>query len=110
MSIPFQYKVVLYLPPFGRNSNANLWPPYSTPFFGGGEDRVDLGGGENCTNINLVPMFLFDFYTHYGHILHRLVIIHNAEDRQSDRTMAIGRLRYSIGGLKMKRPKILIAH
>ena len=28
------------------------------------------------------PTFLFDFYTHYRLVLHRLVTIHNATDRR----------------------------
>ena len=43
-------------------------------------------------------------YTRYRPVLHRLVPIHNAADRQTDRqidrAMAIGRLCYSIGDLK----------
>ena len=39
-----QYKVLLYLQPFGRNYfNVKLWPPNSTPYSGGGV-KVDLGG------------------------------------------------------------------
>ena len=59
-------------------------PPQFAPPFGG------LGwpwGVENGTNRNLVPTFLFDFYTHYRPILHRLVTIHNAaDDRQTERS------------------------
>ena len=38
LTIPntFQYKLVLYLPPFGRNSNVKFWSPNSNPArFGG---------------------------------------------------------------------------
>ena len=43
---------------------------------------------------------LLNIDTHYRPILHRLAIIHNAADRQTDRAMANGRLCYRIGGLK----------
>ena len=48
------------------------------------------------------PTFLFDFYTHYGSILHRFVTIHNATDRQTEDTIGTGCPCYSIGGLKTK--------
>ena len=51
----------------------------------------------NGTNRNVVPTFLFEFYTHYRPILHRLATMHNA----ADRAMEIGCLCYSIGGLKL---------
>ena len=50
--------------------------------------------------------FLFDLYTHYTLSLHRLAAIHNAPDIQTDRVTAIGRLRYSIGGLKTYKENI----
>ena len=37
-------------------------------------------GVENSTNRNVVP----DCYTYHRHILHRLAIIHNEADQQSD--------------------------
>ena len=39
---------------------------------------------ENGTNQNVVPTFQFHFYAYYRPILHRLVTIHNAADKQSD--------------------------
>ena len=78
-------------------------PPIRPPIWGA---MVDLGV-ENGTNLNLVPRFIFDFYTYYRHILHRLATIHNAADSQTDRqttdrAMGKGRLWYSIGGPKIK--------
>ena len=70
-------------------------PPKSTPVW---RFSVDLWG-RNGTNQNIVPTSLFDFYTHHKPILHRLVTIHNAADRQSG-ARAMGRLCYGIGGLK----------
>ena len=57
-----QHKVLLYLLPFGQNSNVKLWPLNSTPQFSG------LGWawrGENGTNRNVDPTLQFDFYTRY---------------------------------------------
>ena len=68
----FQYIVLLYLPPFGCNSNIKLWP-------------LTQLGGQCGPRRHLVPTFLFDFCTHYRPILHRLAIMRNAGDRQSDR-------------------------
>ena len=66
-------------------------------------------GVEIGANQNVVPTFLFDFYTHYRPILRRLATIHNAADRRqttdTDTALAIGRLCYSVGGLK-SGPKI----
>ena len=53
------------------------------------------------TNQNLVPAFLFDLYIHYRSILRRLVTIHNAADRQTDRAMVIGHLWHGIDDLKI---------
>ena len=39
--IASQYKVLLYLPLFGRNSNVKLWPSIFDPYMG---VKVDLGG------------------------------------------------------------------
>ena len=75
------YKILLYLPPFGGNSNVKLWSQFAaSPVLG---LRVDLGV-ENGTNRNVVLTFLFDFCTHYWSILDRLATIHNATDGQSD--------------------------
>ena len=52
-------------------------------------------GVKNGANRNVVHTLLFDVYTHYRPILHRLATIHNAVDRQIE----VGRLCYSIGGL-----------
>ena len=58
------YQVLLYLPPFGRNSDGFCWDcPHST-------------------NRNDDPKFLFICYTHHRPILHRLTTIHDAADRQ----------------------------
>ena len=35
LPITSQYKVLLYLPPFDRNSNVKFWPPIRPPHFGG---------------------------------------------------------------------------
>ena len=92
----YHFKVFLYLLPFGRNSNIKFWPPpqFDTHLW----VRMDLGV-ENGTNRNIVPTFLFEFYTHRGSILHRLATIHNAADRQpTDRAMGKDRRCY-------RRPK-----
>ena len=80
----YQYQVVLYLPPFSRNSNVKFCPtpPIRPPRLG---VRVDLGG-RNFTNRNVVPTFVFEFYTDYRHILHRLVAIHYVTGRQTERS------------------------
>ena len=71
-------------------------PQIRPPFGGlGWTQEVDNG-----TNRHLVPTFLFDLYTHYRPVLHRVATLHNAADRQTDRSLAIGRLCYSIDGLK----------
>ena len=54
-----QYKVLLYLPQFGWNSNVKFRPP---PLVGGG-GWINLQG-ENGINRNLNPTFLFEFYAH----------------------------------------------
>ena len=43
---------------------------------------ADRGSKMECTNWNVNPTFVFDFYTHIMSILHRLATIHNAADRQ----------------------------
>ena len=55
------YKVLLYLPPFGRNSNVRFWPTIRPPIWG----VRGTWGVENGTNRNLVPTFIIDFYTYY---------------------------------------------
>ena len=58
-------------------------------------------GVANGTNGN-VPTYLFDIYTHYMPLLHRVATIHNEADRQTadrQRAIGIGRLWYGIGGL-----------
>ena len=91
-----QYKVLLYLPPFGPN--VKLWPQFRPPFGGWGQVGCR---GRKWYYLNVVVTFLFDFYRRP--IFHRLAIIHNAADRQTDIAMAIGRLNYSIGGLKLHK-------
>ena len=55
-------------------------------------------------NRNVVPAFLFDFYTHHRPTLHCSATIHNAADRQTTHSaIAVGRQSYSIGGLKRKK-------
>ena len=62
-----EYEALLYLSPFGRNSNVKLCPPIRPlPPFG----RLRTTSFENSTNRNVVPTFLFDFYFHYRPILH----------------------------------------
>ena len=69
LPITSKYKVLPYLPSFGRNSNVKLCPPPQIdPPFG---VRVDLRGRKKI-NRYAVYTFLFDFYTHYNPILHRL--------------------------------------
>ena len=69
---------MLYLASFDRNSNAKLWPPSSTPApqFGG------YGGPRESkiAPIKIFPTFIFDFYTPYRPISHRLATIHNEVD------------------------------
>ena len=69
---------------------------------------------ENGTNLNLVPTFLFDFYTDYIYIqAYPALLGHNTQradrqtDRQTEKAIGIGRLCYSIGGLKIA---ITISH
>ena len=52
---------------------------------------------ENGTDRNVVPTFLFDFYTYYRPNLHRMATIHNAADRRQTAERK-GRLCYNIGG------------
>ena len=53
-----------------------------TPVWG---HMMDLGGRKwhRSNLVNVDPTFLFDFYTHYRPILHRLAAIHDAADEQS---------------------------
>ena len=80
-----QYKRLLCLSPFGRNSTVKLWPLNSTPIRG---DWDGHRGSKNCTNRNVVPKFIFDFYAHCRPILHRLTIRHNnaTDRRQTERS------------------------
>ena len=94
-----EYKVLLYLPSFGLNSNVMLWPhPNYTPILGVAVDPVVRV--ENGTNRNAV--YTFDFCAHYRPIWDRLATIHNATDRQTDRQGDGNRLCYSIGGTKIQ--------
>ena len=59
---------------------------------------------ENGTNLNVVPTFLFDFYTHYRVILHCLATGPQCTTRQTDRhatdrAIGIGRLCHGTGRL-----------
>ena len=68
-----QHKVLLYLLPFGCNFNVKFWlPPQFDSQFEGLQWTYEV---ENGANQILVPTFLFDFYTYYRLIYHRLVII-----------------------------------
>ena len=62
---------------------------------------METYGVENgSSNRNVDSTFLFDIYTRYLPILHRLATVHNAVDRQTtDRAIGIGRICSSIGGL-----------
>ena len=85
----FHYKVLLYLPPYRRNSTVKLRLPLFDPRFG------RLGwtyvGVENGTNRNLVPTFIFDIYITLLAYLPHLATIHNAADRhRPHRTIGIG--------------------
>ena len=40
-------------------------------------------GDENSTNRNVIPTFIYGFYTQYRPIVHRLATINNAADRQT---------------------------
>ena len=60
---------------------------FVTPF--GGVRVGLLYGVENCTNQNVDPTFLFDFYT-------RWATIHNPVDRQADIATGIGELCSSV--------------
>ena len=42
-----------------------------------------MGGGKIYTNRNVEATFLFDFYTRYRPIDHRLATIHNAASRHT---------------------------
>ena len=82
-----------------------VWPEYQWQILApNSTSRLgELGwtyGIENSTSRIVDPTFLFDSFTHYKPILHRLATMHNTADRQTDRTIEIGRLCYSIDGLK----------
>ena len=70
-------------------------PTIRTPF----GVRAEIGG-RKWYQSKCRPTFPFDFCAHYRHILRHLVTIHNAADRQINRAIGIGRLCYSIGGLR----------
>ena len=57
---------------------------------------------ENGTNRNVDTTFIVDFPTHRRPVLHRLATVYNATDKHTDRTIGIGRLSSSIGGLIMR--------
>ena len=62
--------------PLRRNSNVKCWPPNTGI-------RVDRGV-ENGAKRNLVPIFLFDFYTHYLAPFSHNTRRGRQTDRQSD--------------------------
>ena len=95
-----QYNVLLYLPTFGRNSNIKLDPPIRPLIWG---VRVDIGGRKwyQLTSHPHIPIRLINTLGLYCTVWPPY-IMRDAANRQTDRAraMAIGRLRYIIGGLK----------
>ena len=93
-----------YLSIQSSDLSAAVWPQFQCQILWPASSTLPLGGyggpKKNGTNQNVVPTFLFDFNTHQRAILHRLVTIHNAADRQTVSQFGIGLLCYSIGGLK----------
>ena len=78
-------QVLLYLPPFERNSSIKVCPsPIRPPFVGKGWPMAVKNG----SNRNVDP------YTHHWHILQRLTTIHNA----ANRAIGVGGLCSNIGG------------
>ena len=68
-------------------------------------------GVENCTNRNIDLTFLFDFYTHDMHILHRLATMHNAADtdkRQTYITIGMAWLCNGIMDLMTSPPRFCV--
>ena len=84
-------KVLLYLQPFGRNFNVNLWPPIRSPVWG---VTVDLRVWK------IVPIKISSPHS-YLTIGLSCAVWPQYTTWQADRAMAIGRLCYSIGGLKI---------
>ena len=85
-------QTLVYLLPFGRNSNVKYWPPISTPPPRLGDQ--DGPRGSKMVSFEILIRRLYKLWAYpapFGHSIQR--------GRQTDRTMAIGHLRYSIGGL-----------
>ena len=84
-----QYKVLLYLLPFGRNANVELWLPIRLSIWFGGRVRVDLDRVEKCIDQNIKPTILFDLYTQ----TYLAPFGHNTQGGRRQRAS------YSVGGL-----------
>ena len=93
-----QNKVLLYLPPYGSNSNVKLCPPpISTTALWGKGVRADLGG-RKWYQLKCSPHIPFQLlYTLQAY----LAPFGYNTPQQTDRAMPKGRLCYSISGLKM---------
>ena len=85
-------KFLLYLPPFGRNSNAKLWYPLFDPVVWG----VDLGGREwfQSKSRPYIPIRLLGLYIGLSS-----TVWPQRGRWETERTIWIGRQCYNIGGL-----------
>ena len=81
--------------------SAAVWPKFQCQIIPPPQFHLTVWVVENGPNRNVEPTFLFDYYTHYMPIFHRLATKHNAADdrQQTDRAIGTG-IWYSIGGLK----------
>ena len=88
-----QYKVLLYLLPFGRNSDVKLLTPQFdlTPHLEGGVDLGDRRWYQSKSRFHILIWLLYTL-TPFGHSTQR--------GKQTDRAIGKGRLCYSIGGPK----------
>ena len=104
-----QYKVLLYLLPFGHNSNIKYdLPIQHRPIFGG-EVMVGLGGRkwyQSKSRPHIPNQLIYTLHAYlapFGHNTQR--------GRQTtDRVIGIGYLCYSIGALKMVPYEIMTPH
>ena len=91
-----QYKILLYLQPYGRNSNVTLWYPIRPVFQGVGAVRVDLEGRkwyQSKCHPHIPIRVLYTLHAYLAPFDH---------DTQSSRQMiGLGRLCHRIGGLQI---------
>ena len=80
--MPGGFGALILRPDALPDANPLLFQGFGPAQWCAGLHTTEAQGVENGTDRNFVPTFLFDIYTHYRPILHRLATKPNAADRR----------------------------